>query len=207
MSSFFDALGSLATDDPMELFWEKYGHLVETVAHDVVAGSHSIVQPLLSSALYDREDLIAECRYAVLRHVPWLWEKQWLQEDRNIKGYLYTVMRKWLIDLYRRYEIRKRGGVELPLAYYDSTHISPDEEHEPSSQELTIQEDYTYDILTRNEALKEMLSQLAARIIKLETIARRYIPMREYQKYIEWCFRQGMQAIEPKRRSRQEKQP
>ncbi len=179
----------------MDRFWAEYSDDVEFAIDHVIRSCRHVVEPLTKNYYFDEDDLRAECRLAILRHVPWLMKKGWLDSSLNPRGYFYTVARNRLIDLYKRYESRNRAGVAYPQSFYD-VHVSADSEIDVEDTDLLdfadleIEEDHAVDLVTRNNELNEMLVLLAKRLIYLERLASRCINPKDWFRYMEWWNKQ-----------------
>jgi len=175
----------------MDRFWAEYGADVDFAIDHVIRSCRHVVEPLTKNYYFDESDLSAECRLAILRHAPWLMKKEWLDSSRNPRGYFYIVARGRLIDLYKRYESRQRGGVAYPQSFYD-VHISVDGGADVDDADLLdfidlqINEDHAVDLVLRNDELTEMLVLLAKRLIYLERLASRCISAKDWSRYMEW---------------------
>jgi len=175
----------------MDRFWAEYGADVDFAIDHVIRSCRHVVEPLTKNYYFDEDDLRAECRLAILRHAPWLMKKEWLDSSRNPRGYFYIVARGRLIDLYKRYESRQRGGVAYPQSFYD-VHLSIDGGSDVEEADLLdfidlqVNEDQAVDLVVRNDELSEMLVLLAKRLIYLERLASRCMSARDWSRYMEW---------------------
>jgi DNA-directed RNA polymerase specialized sigma24 family protein len=179
----------------MDRFWDEYGSDVDFAIDHVIRSCRHVVEPLTKNYYFDEDDIRAECRLAILRHVPWLMKKGWLDSSLNPRGYFYTVARNRVIDLYKRYESRHRSGVAYPQSFYDvHTSLDCDKDIEETDlldfADLMISEDNTIDLVVRNNELSEMLILLAKRLIYLERLASRYIKPDDWFRYMEWWNKQ-----------------
>ncbi len=175
----------------MDRFWAEYGEDVDSVIDHVIRSCHHVVEPLTKNYYFDEEDLRAECRLAILKHAPWILKKDWLDSSLNPRGYFYIVARNRLIDLYKRYEARRRGGIAYPQSFYDF-HVSVDGDADGNDSDLldfadlVVDEDNAVDLVVRNSELSEMLVLLAKRLIYLERLASKRLSASEWSRYMEW---------------------
>jgi DNA-directed RNA polymerase specialized sigma24 family protein len=177
--------------DLMDQFWAEYGEDVDSVIDHVIRSCHHVVEPLTKNYYFDEDDLRAECRLAILKHAPWILKKDWLDSSLNPRGYFYIVARNRLIDLYKRYETRKRSGIACPQSFYDfhpSVDVDIDTEDMDALDfvDLSIEEDSAVDIVVRNNELSEMLVLLAKRLIYLERLASKHLSAEDWSRYMEW---------------------
>jgi DNA-directed RNA polymerase specialized sigma24 family protein len=166
----------------MERFWREWGEVVDRVADAVVRSSTDIVPSICRILAMDREDLLAECRLAVLRHAEWLDRKQWLDRGRNVEGYFYRLMRNRLIDLYKRCECRLRAGIEFNDGLFA---VSADSEDGGGSG-VVVAQDEAFDLVYRNEFLLLVLELLMDRIEYLERRLRSLGSVSDWLDYVEW---------------------
>jgi DNA-directed RNA polymerase specialized sigma24 family protein len=169
----------------MERFWREWGEVVDRVADAVVRSSSDIVPSICRILAMDREDLLAECRLAVLRHAEWLDRKQWLDRGRNVEGYFYRLMRNRLIDLYKRCECRLRAGIEFNDGLFA---VSADLEDGGggSGGGVVVVQDEAFDLVYRNEFLLSVLELLVDRVEYLERRLRSLGSVSDWSDYVEW---------------------
>jgi DNA-directed RNA polymerase specialized sigma24 family protein len=168
----------------MERFWREWGEVVDRVADAVVRSSSDIVPSICRILAMDRDDLLAECRLAVLRHAEWLDRKQWLDRGRNVEGYFYRLMRNRLIDLYKRCECRLRAGIEFNDGLFA---VSADlEDGGGSGGGVVVVQDEAFDLVYRNEFLLSVLELLVDRVEYLERRLRLLGSVSDWLDYVEW---------------------